>query len=177
MAQQSGKPKTRQDVFVEEYLLDLNGTQAAIRAGYSPKSASEQASRLLTKDKVRARIDKAMADRSVRTGVNADRVVAELAKIAFVNAADVMNFDSGEIKKEASREDTAAISSVKVKTIPTGYGDNGVEREIRMGDKAKALELLGKHVGLWNDKAELTVPVQVVVQYDYGDDGDGGPTE
>lgn len=158
----------KQKRFIDEYLIDLNATQAAIRAGYSPKTANEQGSRLLANVSIRARIEQAMAERSKRTGINQDRVLRELARIAFVNAADVINFDSATIAEGASEDDTAAIASVKVKTIPTPDGD-GIEREIRLADKLKALELCGKHLGMFNDKVDANVPVTVVINYDYGD--------
>lgn len=142
----------KQKRFVEEYLIDLNATQAAIRAGYSPDTAKSIGSENLTKPDIQARIAKAMAERSKRTGVNADRVVAELAKIAFVNAEDVIDAETATVKPNAAREDTAAIQSVKVKT----FGEDGLEREIKMADKIKALELLGKHLGMFKDKVELS---------------------
>lgn len=157
----------KQKRFIEEYLIDLNATQAAIRAGYSPNSARDIGSENLTKPDIRARIDEALAERSKRTGINADRVLREIARIAFVNAADVINFDSATIAEGASEDDTAAIASVKVKTIPTGDGE-GVEREIRLCDKLKALELCGKHLGMFKDNPEANVPVTVVINYDYG---------
>ena len=160
----------KQKRFVEEYLIDLNATQAAIRAGYSPNSARDIGSENLTKPHIRARVEEALAERSKRTGINADRVVRELARIAFVNAADVINFDSATLSENASEDDTAAIASVKVKTIPTDAGE-GVEREIRICDKLKALELLGKHLGMFNNDPESNVPVTVVINYDYGDEG------
>ena len=164
------KLTAKQKRFVEEYLIDLNATQAAIRAGYSPNSARDIGSENLTKPHIRARVDEALAERSKRTGINADRVVRELARIAFVNAADVINFDTATLSENASEDDTAAIASVKVKTIPTDAGE-GVEREIRMCDKLKALELLGKHLGMFNNDPESNVPVTVVINYDYGDEG------
>lgn len=133
-------------------MIDLNATQAAIRAGYSPDTAKSIGSENLTKPDIQARIAKAMAERSKRTGVNADRVVAELAKIAFVNAEDVIDAETATVKPNAAREDTAAIQSVKVKT----FGEDGLEREIKMADKIKALELLGKHLGMFKDKVELS---------------------
>lgn len=142
----------KQKRFVEEYLIDLNATQAAIRAGYSPGTAKSIGSENLTKPDIQARIAKAMAERSKRTGVNADRVVTELAKIAFVNASDVIDADTATLKPDATPEDTAAIQSVKVKT----FGEDGLEREIKMADKLKALELLGKHLGMFKDKVELS---------------------
>lgn len=146
----------KQKVFVEEYLIDLNATQAAIRAGYSSESAKEIGCENLTKPNIRAHIDLAMAERSRRTGVNADRVLQELAKIAFINAADVINTEDATLRDDALPDDTAAIQSVKVKTIPTKDGE-GVEREIKMADKIKALELLGKHLGMFQNNLSVTV--------------------
>lgn len=157
----------KQKVFCDEYLIDLNATQAAIRAGYSVESAGSIGSENLEKPEIRARIDEALAERSKRTGINADRVLREIARIAFVNAADVINFDSATIAESASEDDTAAIASVKVKTIPTADGE-GVEREIRLADKLKALELCGKHLGMFKDNPEANIPVTVVINYDYG---------
>lgn len=161
------KLTAKQKLFCDEYLIDLNATQAAIRAGYSSESAKEIGSENLTKPNIRARIDKELAERSKRTGVNADRVVNELAKIAFINATDVIDMDNATILEDACRDDTAAIASVKVKTIPGECGE-GVEREIKLADKLKALELLGKHMGMFRDKIELTgtVPVKIVDDID-----------
>lgn len=146
----------KQKTFIDEYLIDLNATQAAIRAGYSPDSARQSGSDNMNNPYIRAHIDKAMAERSKRTGVNADRVIQELAKMAFVNAVDVINTEDATLKDGALPEDTAAIQSVKVKSIPTKDGE-GVEREIKMADKIKALELLGKHLGMFTDKVNLEV--------------------
>lgn len=143
----------KQKRFCDEYLIDLNATQAAIRAGYSPKSAHSIATENMQKPAVRTRIDKALATRSKRTGVNADRVVRELARVAFVNPSDVIDMDNATLKADATDDDTAAVASVKVKTIPTADGQ-GVEREIKMADKLKALELLGRHLGMFTDKVE-----------------------
>ena len=141
----------KQKRFVEEYLIDLNATQAAIRAGYSPLTARDIGCENLTKPNIQEAIDKAIAERSRRTGVNADRVVRELAKIAFVNAGEVVDFDTAILMDKISEDDMAAIQSIKVKT----FGEDGVEREVKLADKLKALELLGKHLGLFKDKVEL----------------------
>lgn len=87
---------------------------------------------------VRARIDKAMAERSKRTGINADRVLRELGKIAFVNATDVIDMSDATVKNDAERDDTAAIASVKVKVIPGENGD-GVERGNQAGRQTESL--------------------------------------
>ncbi len=145
----------KQKRFCEEYLIDLNATQAAIRAGYSPKTANEQGSQLLSKLSIRAHVDKAIAERSKRTGINADLVLRELARLGRINAIDVINMNDATLAENASRDDTAAIASVKVKITPTEEG-NVVEREIKLHDKTRALELAGKHLGMFSDKLELS---------------------
>ena len=145
----------KQKRFVEEYLIDLNATQAAIRAGYKAKNgqrASEIGHELLKKTQVSEAISEAIAERSKRTGINADRVLLELARIAFVNADDVINAKDATLKEDASRDDLAAIQSVKVKS----FGEDGVEREIKLADKLKALDMLGRHLAMWNDKLQLS---------------------
>lgn len=145
----------KQKRFCEEYLIDLNATQAAIRAGYSPRSANKIAAENMAKPGIRACIDKEMAERSKRTGVNADRVIRELARVAFVNAPDVIDLDKAVLLDGATPDDTAAISGVKVKCTVTDTGQT-IEREIRLADKIKALELLGKHLKMFPDKMELS---------------------
>lgn len=147
--------------FVEEYLIDLNGTQAAIRAGYSVKTAQEQSSRLLSNVMVQQAIAKAMAERSKRTGVNQDRVVLELAKIAFVKMTDIVD-DHGRIKGTATDDDLACIESIKYKESDNEFGGS-IEREVKIGSKLKALELLGKHLGMWNDKVDLNITSPIVI--------------
>lgn len=147
--------------FVDEYLIDLNGTQAAIRAGYSVKTAQEQASRLLSNVMVQQAIAKRMAERSKRTGINQDRVVLELAKIAFVKMTDIVD-DHGRIKGTATDDDLACIESIKYKESDNEFGGS-VEHEVKIGSKLKALELLGKHLGMWNDKVDLNITTPIVI--------------
>jgi len=156
----------KQQLFVEEYLIDLNATQAAIRAGYSPQTANEQGPRLLVNVSISTAIAKAMAVRSRRTGVSQERVLVELAKIAFLNPADVIDFDSASIVDGADRDDTAAIASVKVKTIPV---QDGVikEREIKFNDKIKALELIGKHLKMWDKTADSESEKDITIKIEY----------
>ena len=151
----------KQQRFVDEYLIDLNGTQAAIRAGYSVKTAQEQASRLLSNVMVQQAIAKRMAERSKRTGINQDRVVLELAKIAFVKMTDIVD-DHGRIKGTATDDDLACIESIKYKESDNEFGGS-VEREVKIGSKLKALELLGKHLGMWNDKLDLNITTPIVI--------------
>lgn len=160
--------KSRQDVFVEEYLIDLNATQAAIRAGYSPKTANEQGSRLLANVSIQNKIGKAMAERSKRTGVNQDRVIQELARVAFVNPKNVINTKTGEILPEATEDDLACIQSVKIKKTATARSTT-IEREVKMADKMRALELLGKHLGMYKDKIEQQLDMDLNITIDYGE--------
>lgn len=151
----------KQRMFVEEYLIDLNATQAAIRAGYSAKTADQQGSRMLANVKVQQAIAERMAERSKRTGVNQDRVVLELAKIAFVNMTDVVD-SNGRIKEGASADDLSCIESIKYKESDNEFGGS-VEREVKIASKLKALELLGKHLGMWNDKLDVNVAAPIVI--------------
>lgn len=145
----------KQQWFVDEYLIDLNATQAAIRAGYSAKTADQQGSRLLANVKVKQAVAEKQAQRSKRTGVNQDRVVLELAKVAFAKMTDIVD-SKGRIKEDASPDDLACIESIKYKESDNEYGGN-VEREVKIASKLKALELLGKHLGMWSDKFNVTV--------------------
>lgn len=151
----------KQQRFVNEYLIDLNATQATIRAGYSTKTADVQGSRMLGNVKVQQAISEAMAERSKRTGVNQDRVVLELAKIAFVKMTDIVDHQ-GQIKSSATEDDLACIESMKYKRSESGTGSS-VEREVKIAPKLKALELLGKHLGMWNDKLDLNITAPIVI--------------
>lgn len=145
----------KQQRFVDEYLIDLNATQAAIRAGYSTKTADQQGSRMLANVKIKQAVAEKQAQRSKRTGVNQDRVVLELAKVAFAKMTDIVD-SNGRIKEDASPDDLACIESIKYKESDNEYGGS-VEREVKIASKLKALELLGKHLGMWSDKFNVTV--------------------
>lgn len=160
----------KQKRFVSEYIIDLNAKQAAIRAGYSPKGAEPQASRLLSNAKIQVEIAKAMEDRGKRTGITQDRVLAELSAIAFAKATDYVEVaDDGSVKikptAELTDEQKKAIASIK-------EGANGIE--IKLTDKTKALEMLSRHLGLFNDKLNVNVEAIEIIE-DIGDlesDGD-----
>lgn len=148
MAQRKLTPK--QQRFVDEYLIDLNATQAAIRAGYSPKTATAIASENLSKPSISAAIACAMAERSKRTGVTQDRILEELAKVAFIKLTDIVD-DTGKIKAGATNEDRACIESIKYKRTDTdtGYSE---EREVKASSKLKAIELLMRHTGMLDSR-------------------------
>lgn len=165
------KLTAKQERFVEEYLVDLNATQAAIRAGYSVRSANKIGSELLGKTGIRSRIDQHLAELSKRTGINQERIMRELARIAFLDPTKLADMNYAEIHTDATEDDRAVIQSIKVKRFPTQEGE-GIEREIRFADKLRALELLGKRFGMWIDRREtdLTAKVEIV------DDVPRGPT-
>ena len=148
----------KQERFIEEYIVDLNATQAAIRAGYSPKAAKQQGSHLLSLPTIRARIGELKAERSKRTQITADRVLRELARVAFVNPTDVIDPATATVRASASEDDLAVIAGVKVKYIPVKQPDgeggvefvDAVEREIKLADKLKALDMLAKHLGMYD---------------------------
>lgn len=151
----------KQKRFVEEYLIDLNATQAAIRAGYKGKNPDNIGSELLGKTCVRNAIEKEMAKRSKRTGVTQDRVVRELAKIAFLDMTQVVD-SYGRIRNDATPEDRACIESIKYKSSSGDQGES-VEREVKVASKLKALELLGKHLGMYSDKLNIEGTLPVVI--------------
>ena len=166
------KLTAKQQRFCDEYLIDLNATQAAIRAGYkaSKKSTFEVLGyQLLQKPSVREEIERKMAERSKRTGISQDRVIQELARIAFLNPQKLIDPDDASVRPDATEDDLACIQSVKVKTMngDIGYSE---EREIRLNDKMKALELLGKHLGMFKDKVEMDADLELNIKIDYGDD-------
>lgn len=142
----------KQEQFCLEYLTDLNATQAAIRAGYSENTANEQGSRMLAKVNVQKCIAELQAERAERLQIQQDDILRELASIAFASPAhymDVVQADGIKPTAEWTEQQKAAVTSIK-------NTQNGVE--IRLSDKVKALELLGKHLGMFNRK-ELDVAV------------------
>lgn len=163
----------RQLMFCEEYLTDLNATQAAIRAGYSEKTAEQTASRLLTNVKVQEYIEKRKKDRIKRIEITQDAVLQEIAIVAFAVATDYAKV----VEREATVEVDGKIvplfdadgNPVKYRTVEPVLTEELTENqkralavikkgrdgfEIKPYDKMKALEMLGRHLGLWDKKPE-----------------------
>lgn len=160
----------RQQAFVREYLVDLNGTQAAIRAGYSPKTANEQAPRLLANVSVQSAIQEAMAERSKATGITAERVLQEYAKIAFHDARKLFH-DNGAPKNitEIDDETAGAIAGLDVVEEFSGQGQDrvfvGYTKKYKLADKKGALDSLARHLGMFNDKIKVEVdPINMLLQ-------------
>lgn len=166
----------KQKRFCEEYLIDLNATQAAIRAGYSPKTAEQTASRLLRNVKVQEYIAKRQKELSRSTEITQERVIKELALIAFSNNADYahvvekkMQVEAGGTLVDVLDKDGKPVMYRTVEPVLTEElteeqkralavikkGRDGLE--VKSCDKVKALELLGKHLGIFTDKIEANV--------------------
>lgn len=168
------KLTAKQQRFCDEYLIDLNATQAAIRAGYSKKTANEQGARLLVNVSIQKKISELQKEREKRTEITQDSVLHELALIAFAKASDyakvvekdamvevegnmipVLDEDGNPVKyrtvepiltDELTEEQKKAIAVIK-------KGRDGFE--IKPYSKIQALELLGRHLGMFTDKVEV----------------------
>lgn len=151
----------KQKLFVEEYLIDFNATQAAIRAGYSVDTAYQTGAENLKKPQIKKAVEQKIAERSRRTGITQDRIVQELARIAFVKITDVVN-DDGSIITDANDDDLACIESYKVEDSDTINGGSR-KREVKLASKMKALELLAKHLGMLNDKLNVNMNLPVII--------------
>ena len=147
----------KQQRFVAEYLIDLNGTQAAIRAGYSPRTAVKIGSENLLKPDIAREIQRAMDERSARTGVTAERVLREIAAIAFFDLRNAFNRDGSLRPISDMDDDTAAVvASLDIIELLDGDGmPTGRLKKIRFADKLGALTLLARHLGMLNDKLTL----------------------
>ena len=146
----------KQARFVEEYLVDLNATQAAIRAGYSARTAQEQGSRLLSNVKVSDAVASAQKARSERTGITAEQVINHLGAIGFSDIRRLFTSD-GQLKQphEMDASTAACISSIEVVTRSVGGGEVEHVNKIKFWDKNSALEKLAKHLGMFVDKSEV----------------------
>jgi phage terminase small subunit len=157
----NGELTPKQQCFVAEYLVDLNATRAAIRAGYSENSAKEIGYENLTKPLIQAAIAAAMQERARRTEVTQDRVITELAKIGFANMKNYMRTSAdGDPYPDFSaltEDQTAALAEITVDDYVDGRGENAraVKRvRFKLHDKRAALVDLGRHLGIFVDKVE-----------------------
>ena len=148
--------------FADEYMIDFDAKNAAIRAGYSPKTAKDAYKWIdpdgPKKPAIREEIERRMARAARRTGVTVERIEAELARIAFADISDVVDLENAKLLEDVEHADTAAVMSVRMK-----IGDGFEERELKMYDKLRALELLGKRRGMFEDKLKLAGPVPVII--------------
>jgi len=151
--------KARQLRFCQEYLIDLNGSRAAVRAGYSEVGCATQAGRLLMNAEICSEIAKLRAAQEKRLEITADRVLKEWGKIAFANLGDYLNVHPDGTARvdlsEMTPEQAAALSEVTVDQYTEGNGKS--EREvkkikIKLADKKGALDSIAKHLGMFTNK-------------------------
>ena len=171
----SDKLTPKQEMFCKEYLVDLNATQAAIRAGYSEKTAQEQAARLLSNVIIQAEIQARMEKRVDRTEITQDKVLMELAILAFSDLADYLDIieDTGAIRAKSFEEmkgnKSRAIESIKEDRVikENANGDSVTVYDkvsFKLHSKIRALELLGKHLGMFVDNVKLSGDVGLAVR-------------
>ena len=144
----------KQKIFADEYLIDLNATRA-YRVAYpsvkKDETAAQAGSRMLRNVKVAEYIQERMEERQKRTEITQDRVLEELAAIAFARAADFAEVKDGFV----IIKDTAGLSEQQIKAI-AGIKEGKFGVELKLNDKEKALEILGRHLGMFKDKVEVS---------------------
>ena len=148
----------KQRIFADEYLIDLNATRAyklAYPKVKNDESAAAAGARLLRNVKVEQYIQKRMKDREKRTEITQDMVLKELAKIGFADVTDFVTIESQGNYKAVQVKSTDEMPEDKLGAIAgIKEGANGIE--IKLNDKGKALELIGRHLGMFKDKLELS---------------------
>ena len=162
----------KQEMFCQEYLIDLNATQSAIRAGYSERTAHSIGAENLIKPEIQARISELNKSRLEATGISQKRVLEEYAKIAFFDIREIFDVDGGLINvKQLDSNNAGAIASIK---SSEEWGEDkegnrivtGTLKEVKVFDKIRALQDLGKHLGLFekdNSQKAAEVPKQVII--------------
>jgi len=163
------KMTPKQKRFIDEYLIDLNATQAAIRAGYSKKTANEQGSQTLAKLNIQKAIQKEIAKRSERTAISQDRVLKELALLGFSDLANLVEIGEDGMILVKKFEDMPEGESRLLKAIKedriireTPDGKQMVVHDkikYEIWDKLKALEMIGRHLGMFQDLGDKLATV------------------
>jgi phage terminase small subunit len=157
----------KQKRFCEEYLKDLNASQAAIRAGYSAKTARACSSRMLTNANIQEYIQQRQKELQQSTGVTQEKIIQELAALAFTDIRKFYNED-GSLKKitELDADAAAALAGVETEELYAGFGEDriaiGQTKKIKRWDKNKALENLARHLGMFNDKLTVNADEQMM---------------
>lgn len=154
----------KQQIFCDEYLIDLNATQAAIRAGYSEKTSYSIGVENLNKPEIQNYISEKQLERSKRTEITADRVLEEFAKIGFANVQDFVNGGNSVLElKGLPSEKAAAVSAVKT-TINEMSGS--ITTELKFHSKVAALEMIGRHLGMFekdNKQKQTEFPALMIL--------------
>lgn len=155
----------KQQRFVDEYMIDMNATQSYRRAGYSAKSdrtAGVEGHKLLNKPKIQEAIQERRDAQQKRTEVTADKVINQLAKIAF---ADIKDFVTWDKEGNVILKDADKVDGTLVNEISSDPGEWGNKFKFKRNDQLKALELLGKHMKLFTDKVEQETTGEIKVNF------------
>ncbi|WP_338882670.1 terminase small subunit [Xenorhabdus sp. TH1] len=145
----------KQEMFCRDYLVDLNATQAAIRAGYSESTAAAQASRLLINVNIQNRIQELKSNRNERVDINADYVLQRLVDIDKMDVLDILT-DGGELKPVKDWPKVWRITLSGLEVLEVGSQDTAaLLKKIKWPDKVKNLELIGKHVSVQAFKEQI----------------------
>lgn len=148
--------------FVAEWLKDHNGKQAAIRAGYSERSAEQQASALLSNPKVKAEVEKRMTKLMNNLDITAERVLKERARLAFFDVRKLLDSTGRPLAIHELDDDTAAaIAGLDVANIGNSEVGEGEVLKIKLADKNASLTSLEKHLGLYKDGTGDSVPLHI----------------
>lgn len=163
-----GRISPKQKRFIQEYLVDLNATQAAIRAGYSERSAKQHADVMLSRPHIAAAVAKAQEKRAERTEITQDMVLRELAKIGFSDIRKVVRWGNTTVRKEVDDEgneievpyhgialvDSSEIDDDTAAAIAeVSQGKEGLK--VKLYDKARTLVDIGKHIGMFKEKVQI----------------------
>lgn len=165
----AGKLSDKQELFCKEYLVDLNATQAAIRAGYSEKASRAISCENLTKPNIQERIQELSKKRAEKLEISMDRVALEYHRIAMFDPRRLFN-EEGSLKPihELDDDTAAGISSLDHELIYSNKENIGEIKKIRLWDKTKALEALGRHVGFFEKDNEQGKSAPVVINLGTG---------
>jgi phage terminase small subunit len=157
----------RQLAFVNQYIVDRNGAAAARRAGYANPAVA--ASRMLTKDNIRAEIDRRISKVEQKADISAERVLKEYARIAFLNPQDLYDANGRLLNVKDMPEDAArAIAGLEEEVIYGSDGEGGKSeigrlKKIRLAGKIPALEGLARHLGMFAEERTLAQAFQIVI--------------
>ncbi|MFE1630378.1 terminase small subunit [Brevibacillus reuszeri] len=154
----------KQQRFVDEYLIDLNASAALLRAGYKSKNPDVDGHKLLVKPSIQEAVQSRMKDRERRTEISQDRVLEQLAKIAFSDIKDFVSFDDFStviVEDKDGNEYPQRVGGIRVKssdeidgTMISEISESQHGLKIKRPDQLKALELIGRHLGMFTDKVE-----------------------
>lgn len=174
----------KQVLFVKEYIVDLNATQAALRAGYSPKTAGSQGQRLLKNVEIQKAIQKVKDERAERVEITADMILREYAKLGFANITDYLRVETTPVMTEMGVRELSEVTIFETDNIDPAkmaavseikQTKDGIS--IKLHDKKGALDSMARHLGMFLDRTEHSGVARVVIVDDIMGAKDDGKTK